>query len=217
MKNMFSGLREKMPWNRRGVAPAAAVKAIREWERSGRPAPPPHVVKQNNLRTIARQYGLKTLVETGTYYGDMIEALECEFDAIYSIELSEELYRQAIARFAGRRHVELIHGDSGQVLKDLLERIQTPSLFWLDGHYSAGVTARGEKDSPIMEELSHIFGSPEIGHVIVVDDARCFGVEPGYPTIGEIGEFAKARRPHSHVVVVDDAIRIMPGQPRTGS
>ena len=68
-----------------------------------------------------------------------------------------------------------------------------------------------------MEELSHIFGSPEIGHVIVVDDARCFGVEPGYPTIGEIGEFAKARRPHSHVVVVDDAIRIMPGQPRTGS
>lgn len=210
MKKLFTALRHRWPWNRFGKAPALADLAIREWERSGKPAPPPHVVKQHNLRRIARQHGLKTLVETGTYYGDMIDALKREFDTIYSIELSEELHRQAVRRFAHQANVELIHGDSGAVLKDLLERIKTPSLFWLDGHYSAGVTARGEKDTPIVEELSHIFGSPDIGHVIVIDDARCFGVEPGYPTIEELRAFVSARRPHSHIAVVDDAIRITP-------
>lgn len=96
--------------------------------------------------------------------------------------------------------------------KILLERIKTPCLFWLDGHYSAGVTARGEKDTPIVEELSHIFSSSDIGHVIVVDDARCFGVEPGYPTVEELSEFVKARRPNTRIAVVDDAIQIIPLQ-----
>jgi hypothetical protein len=163
-----------------------------------------------NLRAIARRRGLKTLVETGTYYGAMIDALCRDFDTIYSIELSEDLHRQAVLRFANQPHVELVRGDSGQELKNLLKRIKNPSLFWLDGHYSAGVTARGEKDTPIVEELSHIFSTPDIGHVIYVDDARCFGVEPGYPTVEELGAFVKAHRPNSQIVVVDDAIRITP-------
>lgn len=188
------------------------MKAIREWERNGKPAPPPHVVKQQNLRHIAQQHSLKTLIETGTYYGDMVDALKFDFEKIYSIELSDELYRQAVRRFAGQPNVELIHGDSGRVLKELLGRIKSPCLFWLDGHYSAGVTARGEKDTPIVEELSHIFSSPDIGHVIVVDDARCFGVEPGYPTVEELSEFVKARRPNTRFAVVDDGIQIIPLQ-----
>jgi len=210
MTNLFAAILDTLPWSRFRGIPEADRHTVREWERSGRPAPPPHVVKQMNLRAIARQRGLKTLVETGTYYGAMIEALRGDFDTIYSIELSEELHRQAVLRFADQAHVELIHGDSGQALKALLERIKMPSLFWLDGHYSAGVTARGDKDTPIVEELSHIFSAPDIGHVIYVDDARCFGVEPGYPTIDDLRTFVKAHRPNSQIVVVDDAIRITP-------
>jgi hypothetical protein len=210
MKKLVRKLQNRWPWHRFGSAASLARKAIREWERNGKPAPPPHVVKQQNLRHIARQYGLKTLIETGTYYGDMIDALKRDFEKIYSIELGDELHGQAVRRFAGQAHVELIHGDSGRVLQDLIARIKTPSLFWLDGHYSAGVTARGEKDTPIMEELSHIFSSPDIGHVIVVDDAHCFGVEPGYPSIEGLIEVVKAQRPNSSIVVVDNAIRIAP-------
>lgn len=131
MKNLFNALLEKLLRNRAGNTAAAAATSIREWERSGKPAPPPHVVKQNNLRSIARQYGLKTLVETGTHYGDMIDALKREFEKIISIELGEDLHRQAVVRFAGQRNVELIQGDSGRALKDLLPRINAPSLFGL--------------------------------------------------------------------------------------
>lgn len=210
MKTLLAALRQALSWNTHEKIRGSDRKTIQDWERNGKPAPPPHVVKQRNLRTIARQFGLKTLVETGTYYGDMVAALIHDFDKIYSIELGEDLHRQAVARFAGLGSVEVIKGDSGRVIKDLLPRINRPSLFWLDGHYSAGVTARGEKDTPVMEELSHIFDSAEIGHVIVVDDARCFGVETGYPSIEELSNYVKTRRPSSHIEVADDAIRIMP-------
>lgn len=210
MKRFLAALRQVLSWNTHEKIRGSDRKTIQDWERNGKPAPPPHVVKQRNLRTIARQFGLKTLVETGTYYGDMVAALIHDFDKIYSIELGEDLHRQAVARFAGQGSVELIKGDSGRAIKDLLPRINSPSLFWLDGHYSAGVTARGEKDTPVMEELSHIFDSAEIGHVIVVDDARCFGVETGYPSIEELSNYVKTHRPNSHIEVADDAIRIMP-------
>jgi hypothetical protein len=181
---------------------------LRKWETQGRPVPPPHFVKQQTIRRFAVQYGLTILVETGTYYGDMVEAMKRDFRQIYSIELSPELHAKARQRFARDANVELIQGDSGTELQKIVNQLAQPALFWLDGHYSGGVTARGEKDTPIFEELNQIFNSPLAGHVIVIDDARCFGTEPGYPTITELGEFIHSQRPAAKIEVADDSIRI---------
>lgn len=51
-------------------------------------------------------------METGTYHGDMVDAMRRSFDRIYSIELSNELHQRAAERFAGDSIVELIAGDS---------------------------------------------------------------------------------------------------------
>jgi len=193
-------------WQRRGKE----QQEVEAWERRGRPVPPPHRIKQETLRQIADEYGLQILVETGTYLGDMVESLKGRFKKIYSIELSRELYNQATKRFAKDGNVELIHGDSGVVLAALLSRIDQPALFWLDGHYSAGVTARGKKDTPIFEELGHILSSMCPGHVIIVDDARCFGEDPGYPTIAELSAFVHSKCDHRDIRVVTDMIRITP-------
>jgi len=181
-----------------------------QWEASGRPVPPPHIVKQRVLTSHAQQYGLKVLVETGTYYGDMVEAMKAVFDRIYSIELSEALHESCCRRFSGVPHVTLLQGDSGTEIGKLMPLIDQPTLFWLDGHYSAGVTAQGEKDTPIWEELAHLFDAPDPGHVIVIDDARCFGHDDGYPTIDELKAFVLSRRPHLDITVEDDSIRITP-------
>ncbi len=61
--------------------------------------PPPTIVKQLVIRQYAWQYGLKTFIETGTYRGDMVDAMRPYFDQIYSIELGKKLYRQARRRF----------------------------------------------------------------------------------------------------------------------
>lgn len=183
---------------------------VSQWQRNGKPNPPPHVVKQRALRDHANSYGLRILVETGTYLGDMVEAMKSEFDKIYSIELSQALYEQARLRFKNADNIEIIQGDSGIVLERLVGEINKPALFWLDGHYSGGLTAKGEKETPIYKEIQHILNAPDAKHVIIIDDARCFGELPDYPSIEELQQYVWSKNPDLSIVIQDDSIRITP-------
>lgn len=185
-----------------------ARKEVYAWMRAGRPVPPPHAVKQLTLRAYASRFGLKVLVETGTYLGDMVAAMEPDFDRIYSIELGADLHQRAVDRFRGCENVVLIHGDSGAELGQLLPQLAQPALFWLDGHYSAGATARGSKDTPIVDELGHILRSGDMGHVVIVDDAREFGADPAYPSIAELIHAVREHWPAAQIAIKDDSIRI---------
>ncbi len=187
-------------------------KELIEWVKQGRPVPPPHIVKQRTIRSFAEKYELKILIETGTYNGDMVEAMKGYFNQIYSIELSEDLYEEAKNRFDGMENVRIIHGDSGVELGKLAGMIEEPALFWLDGHYSAGVGARGDKDTPIYEELTHIFNANHNKNVIIIDDARCFGNNPAYPSIKELSDFIETNRPDTNIEVKGDSIRITPSK-----
>ena len=189
-------------------------KQLTEWELEGKPVPPPHVFKQQTLNHYKKLFKLKILVETGTYYGDMVESMKNHFDYIYSIELSKKLFEKAKQRFEGVLHIELIYGDSGLELGKVIKKLDKPTLFWLDGHYSGGLTARGQKDTPIFEELEHIFNTPTGGHVILIDDARCFGSEPNYPSILELSEFIKSKNSNVNILVQDDIIRVTPAKSR---
>lgn len=197
---------------RNWVVKKKQVKELVEWERDGKPVPPPHMAKQRTLQSYAKRFNLKILVETGTYHGDMVEAMKEVFDRLYSIELSKELYQKAKERFKGYEHIEIICGDSGIELGRVMSKLDQPTLFWLDGHYSAGETAKGDEETPICEELDHILVAPDRGHVIIIDDARCFGRNPDYPSIQELGDFVRSKRPDLDIVVQDDSIRITPRQ-----
>lgn len=183
---------------------------VLRWEKKGKPAPPPHIIKQRTLLQYAQKFGLKNLVETGTLCGDMVEAMKNDFDCIYSIELSYEFYAKSKDRFKREEHIGLIHGDSGIELKNVINRLDQPALFWLDGHYSGGDTAIGDKETPILEELDHILNDKEKKHVIIIDDARCFGDDPAYPSIEELNKYITSKRPDVEIIVQDDSIRITP-------
>jgi hypothetical protein len=193
------------------------IADLAEWQRKGRPIPLPHMAKQRILREYAQRYGLRVLVETGTYFGDMVEAMKANFDRIYSVELSRDLHEKAMIRFKGIHNIELIHGDSSIELERIMAKINQPTLFWLDGHWSGGVTARGAKDTPVHDELRHILNAADRGHVIIIDDARCFGTDPGYRSIEELSEFIKSKRSNLDITVQDDSIRITPKQRDRGS
>lgn len=179
-----------------------------QWLAAGRPAPPPHGVKQRAIRELATRFGIRTFIETGTYRGDMVDAMARVFERVYSVELSRELHADAVRRFAGRPSITLLQGDSGKVLGELLPTITQPALLWLDGHYSAGVTARADLDSPVREELEHVARHPlKLRHVVLIDDARCFTGEGGYPTLDELRAWAAAEG-FSHFEVTDDVIHV---------
>lgn len=184
-----------------------SIKEYESWKKNGG-VPVPHIIKQKVLREFKDKFSISTLVETGTFYGDMIKAMKGDFDTIYSIELSEPLYRKARSRFKSDNNVHLLQGDSGKVLEILVPKIEVPALFWLDGHYSGGETAKGESNTPIFNELKHIFNSSINGHVIIVDDARCFGQDPGYPTMEELSAFVLKSKPNATIDSELDSIRI---------
>lgn len=183
-------------------------KELIEWRKCERTVPIPHLLKQRILKAYARKFKIKIFIESGTYYGDMVEAMKDDFDLIYSIEISEELYKEASKRFKKEENIEIIQGDSGIELLKIINKITQPTLFWLDGHYSAGLTARGDKDTPILEEFDYIFNAEERGHVIIIDDARCFGTDPAYPSIEELSNFIFTKRPDTNIDIPDDCIRI---------
>jgi hypothetical protein len=186
------------------------VKELVAWEKGGRAALPPHLYKQILLKKYAEQFKLEELVETGTCCGDMVEAMKGSFSKIYSIELSPYFYNEARNRFKNSANIELLHGDSSNELGNLIKRIDKPALFWLDGHYSGGLTARGECITPIFAELEYIFSSLIRGHVILIDDANCFHSDPGYPRFEELKSFVQSKKPDLMFRVEDNIIRILP-------
>jgi hypothetical protein len=191
----------------------AERQEVEEWEHLGRPVPPPHLVKQRTVIEFAQNYRLDTLVETGTFLGDMVHGCRKRFERIISIELDHQLYENACRRFASDRHIEILRGDSGDLLPKVLEGLSVPCLFWLDGHYSAGFTAKGDLNTPVMDELEAICEHPVDGHVILIDDARCFTGEEDYPTIAEVEAFISRKKPDYEFELDLDIMRITP--PRT--
>ncbi len=183
-------------------------KILKDWENKGKPVPPPHEVKQVTIEAYQKSFNCTTMVETGTYLGDMIFAMKDNFAKLYSIELEPTLWKNAVKRFSNNKHIEILQGDSGKVLHELVPKLNSKALFWLDGHYSAGVTAKGEKYCPIYEELDAIFNGNNHKHVLLIDDARHFNGKSDYPTIEELKQYVKTKNPQYKVEVKDDLIRI---------
>lgn len=178
---------------------------ISKWVRKGKPVPVPHAIKQELVTRYRKKHDISTLVESGTYLGDMIWAQQDNFEKIYTIELSKYLQEAAKQRFRNRPHIEFIHGDSGKLMSTLIKDLPEKTLFWLDGHYSGGTTARGDKDCPITEKVKAILSS-DIEHVLLIDDARYFIGERDYPTINGLSAYILSVYPNSSIEIENDCI-----------
>ena len=108
----------------------------------------------------------KILIETGTFQGDFVESVLHEYDHIHTIEILKPLWEKAVDKFKDDDNVTCYLGDSSDKLGEILEDIDEPVIFWLDGH-TAPV-------SPILKELEIIKNHHIKTHTIMVDDVRQF-------------------------------------------
>ncbi len=191
------------------LKPLAYVKTL---VLTGRPpvTPPTQEQKKAVILEYAKRFGSKIFVETGTHLGDMVENCKNFFDEVHSIELSDDFYNKAKLRFAGDAHINLYQGDSGLVIKDVVPLISKPVLFWLDAHYSGESTARGESDTPIVEELNYILQHCKQPFCILIDDARLFIGKNSYPRIKYLNNMISSTYPTLAMEVYGDIIRIYP-------
>lgn len=150
-------------------------------------------MKQEMIKhEVIKQYlNHRVFIETGTYLGGTVDALKDLVGEIHSIELNDNLFKQAVEKFKGHSHIFLHHGDSSDLLEGIIP--DEPCLFWLDGHYSAGITSKGKLYTPIRKELDIVLNHrPD--HTILIDDAQYFTGDNDYPTVNEIMVLAKDRK-----------------------
>jgi hypothetical protein len=182
----------------------------RHIQRHGFLMPLPPFIKRSIILRYALDHNCKTLVETGTQYGDTPWLFRNRFESIYTIELSPMLATMARARFRNLPHVNVVEGDSGLKLAELLPNLHSKAIFWLDGHYSAGLTARGSTDCPIFAELKSIASLCKVPFVVLIDDARCFGHDKDYPSLQELEAFVGGLMPGYTMGVNNDIICLVP-------
>lgn len=152
---------------------------------------------------------VRNFVETGTADGATCRTLRDDFDDLWTVEIVPSVYQRSKQKLAVYGNIHCFLGDSTAVLPQILEKFQGPAFFWLDGHYCGSEEARGPKDTPVAEELEFIF-STGLPHVIFIDDARLFGVDPAYPTVEWVRDIATNQNIRFDFAYVDDIMRITP-------
>jgi hypothetical protein len=179
------------------------------WAINGFPVSPPDMVKCDAVKEYAEKFKLRIFVETGTYLGQMIDETKGNFDKIISIELDKDLFERAKNKFSDMKNITILNGDSAELLPKCIKEINRPILFWLDAHYSAGFTTKGNLSTPIIRELKSILEHPlNAEHVILIDDARCFIGDDDYPTINELKQLVMNKNSIFILEIKDDIIRI---------
>jgi hypothetical protein len=183
------------------------------WRLRPHPKRSPHLVKQRALLEYARKYGLRTLVETGTYYGEMVAALKTSFDRVDSVESVPELARAAARKFKSHPHVRIFEGESQNVIPQILASLTEPALFWLDAGYYTWDGLDRDKQRLAME-LEAILNDRILSHVVLIDDASTLkfrvGNNPEPSNIRERQENLSGAFPTRQVDIRNDIVRITP-------
>lgn len=182
-------------------------KEMENWEKAGRPAPPPHSIKEEIIKDYQSRFEYNTLVQTAVYSGEMIEAQKGFFNKIIAVELSENQYAIAKQKFSNDSNVFFVYGDSRAIMHKVLSTLHEPAIFWLNRQHSAGLNSKEKKRTPIFEELHALFNGKKLKHVILIDNARLFNGTSGYPTIQELKEYVHKFDSTYTISVEEDIIR----------
>lgn len=185
-----------------------AFMHAKDIQEKGLRVPLPGFLKRAVIKGYLKDHGCEVMVETGTYQGDTPWHFRNCCKEIYTIEVDRKLAELARRRFRRFPSIRVLEGDSGKVLEDVCPTLTSPTLFWLDAHYSGGITGFGETDCPILAELSAVVRFTRVDYCILIDDARCFGTFMNYPTLDDLITVVGRLDPKLRVNVENDIIMI---------
>lgn len=117
-------------------------------------------------------------IETGTYCGCTLWEMKDLFKTCISIELSNLYYNYSKEKFKNYNNVIIYEGDSGVLLNDIFDshQIKENAIIFLDGHFSGEMTAKGEEDTPLIKEITHIINKNIKNSIIIIDDYNLYPI-----------------------------------------
>lgn len=164
-------------------------------------------IRKFDIAEIKNKLGLDTFVETGTLYGDGVDyALTANFGKIISIEIDKTLADKAKEKYKSFPQVQIIEGNSAEVICSICSDISEPVLFWLDAHFpGADAGLKGHLDEvdfntrvPLETELNAIHNR-QYNDVIICDDLWMYEDGPY-----ECGTFDEHSMRHGHNITRKD-------------
>lgn len=122
--------------------------------------------------TLRDRHGIKSVIETGTFYANTTKWLAENFDQVYTCEVHEPTYEIAKRELADYKNVEHTLEGSQTWLPKALEKAEGPVLVFLDAHWF---------ENPLLAEIEAI-GKSKVRPVLVIHDFKVPGKSFGYDT-----------------------------------
>ncbi|GHV56133.1 hypothetical protein AGMMS49579_20350 [Spirochaetia bacterium] len=124
-----------------------------------------------------KNHNAKYFVETGTYMGGTAYWASNIFKNVVTIEIVEEIYNKTKEAYKNVANIRFMNGKSTIILPEIITQLNQELLdderilFWLDAHYSGGVTGGENLQCPLIEEINLIL-KLNFNSIIMIDDAR---------------------------------------------
>jgi hypothetical protein len=126
------------------------------------------------LRDNYKNYPI--FIETGTYKGDTIFAMEPHFEKLHTIEIHEQFWHDSYTSYTGNK-IQFYWADTEKILPDILPTLDKDTIFFLDSHWSGVDTGLGSQAVPLYEELRAINNLFLGRAILIIDDFRLFETE----------------------------------------
>jgi hypothetical protein len=171
-------------------------------------------INKELVANLAKKGNIKYFVETGTYLGGTSIWASKHFDEVHTIEISEEIYNSTSKKYKDVKNVFFYLGDSKNVLPEIMPKIKSSAVFWLDGHWCGRNTGGKNNECPIFDELNQAIKVEN--PVILIDDLRYFlGPNPfdygeNYPTLHSIINFLNDNLPNHFITFHDETLICVP-------
>lgn len=116
------------------------------------------------------KYGIKTVIETGTYKGGTTRWLSDNFERVITVELNDTYFKEAQKNLHSRKNVIMLQGNTSEILPHLLGNRDV--IIFLDAHWNAY--------NPLLDELDIIMSAKVKPKIVVVHDFKV----PDHPEFG---------------------------------
>jgi len=137
------------------------------------------------LDKFVNQFKLKSFFETGSFKGDGIQvAVNAGFQEIISTEIMDEFYNLCRERFKANTNVNIVKGNSFDLVPQLLTNTDQPTFYWLDAHFpgaDGGILGYNDEKIeevkyPLEKEIEQILAVKKqiANDVFLIDDLRIY-------------------------------------------
>jgi len=159
------------------------------------------ILHRFDLVNIREKRNINTFIETGTLHGEGVDfALHSGFTKVISIDIDENIVNLARAKYKNNDKVEILLGNSTDVLKEICPKINEPVIFWLDAHFPGVDSPHASEFKDVPREIKvpleyelQIIKERNMPDVIICDDLWVY--EDWKTSTGTFNEHCKA---HGH-------------------